>query len=47
MDTSEHEPLRKLPETSSLADVIAKVNELVDLLNDMWYSDTAVYPEEK
>jgi hypothetical protein len=47
MLTPDHEPLRNLPETSSLADVIAKVNELVNLLNEMWYADTAAYPDEK
>jgi hypothetical protein len=39
MQIQDPNPIEKLRSDASLADVIAKVNEILDLLNLMWFTD--------
>lgn len=38
-------PIEKLASNATVAQCIAKINELVDLLNNMWFTDDADYSE--
>ena len=38
-------PVEKLASKATVAQRIAKINELVDLINNMWFTDDADYSE--
>lgn len=35
----EHEHIDSLPENATNSDIVAKVNELISLINHMWFPD--------
>lgn len=38
-------PVEKLASNATVAERIAKINELVNLVNNMWFTDDADYSE--
>lgn len=38
----DHQPVDPLPETATLRDVIAKLNEVIEHINFMWFPEDGV-----
>jgi hypothetical protein len=39
------QPLQELPENASLADVITRLNEVIRIINGMWFTDDTYHNE--